>query len=566
MKLSMSNVLNIKQRPAQLFEELQQQYYRAWFRFHPEEAVDVGVSDFSGELRSYSDDDIGALKVLNQKLVSALDEMRIDDLDVAARIDFKILRGAAEIELHALEEQDWRFRNPAGFVPVNAIYQLLVNPVEDVHKSIKHRLLQYPGYLRGAKVFLSQAAEQVVPVWLESAIDQCQSGAGFIRALGRHPLVTNKFTNPARLQPLLDEASHALENFAGFLEKEILPYASGNFACGERHFNRLLNERHFLETSAKQVLAFGERMFDETRQALLEQTKSMQGNEDIEGLHRKICQHHPQQDQLLNAYRNSIKRAFQWWSDSGYVSMPEKQSLKVQETPEFMRHLIPFAAYKPPSPADPEQHGLYYVTTVSDNALLSEHNDFSIDLTCAHEAFPGHHLQFVIEHQHQKGNYTRLTNASASMYEGWALYAEDIAIEYGFLNKDEHKFMMLRDRLWRSLRVILDVKLQTGVLGIDEAVDLMMSELRFSKEQAKSELSWYTCSPSVPLCYATGRELILQVRDEQVTDKGMEISAFHDNLLAQGSIALPLSIQCAFGESSWRKAHEAMLLGGKVVA
>lgn len=559
----MNKPLRTPHTPSQLFKNLQQQYFKAWFRFHPEQAVDVGVADHAGELRAYNDDDIGALKALNQKLISALDEINVDELDDSACIDYKILKGAAVVELHELEERDWRFRDPSEFIPVNAIYQLLIQPVDDVHRAIKHRLMRFPEHLRGAKVFLSQATERVVPLWLESAINQCHSGSDFIRTLGRHPLVTHQFNNPARLQPLLDDAANALENFSGFLEKEILPHASGDFSCGVHHFNRLLNEKHFLETSAQDVLAFGERIFKETKQALLEQAKIMQGDEDIEALQIKIYSQHPESDQLLDAYRSSMKQAFQWWSDSGLISIPEKQSLKVQETPEFMRHLIPFAAYKPPSPNDPEQHGLYYVTTVSDEASLSQHNHFSIDLTCAHEAFPGHHLQFVTEHQQQSVNYTRLVNASASMYEGWALYSEDIAIEHGLLDKDEHRFMMLRDRLWRALRVIIDVKIQTQNLNVSQAADLMVKELGFSQSQAEAEVNWYTSSPTVPMCYATGRELILKARDEQASKQdsgdGFELLAFHDTLLAQGSIALPLVIQNAFGESAWQRVHAAVL-------
>ena len=148
----------------QVFKELQQDYYRAWFRFHPERAVEIGVNDHADELRSYADDDIGALIALSQKLVSALDEMNVEGLSDASQVDYKILRAAVEIELHDIEERDWRFRNPAKYVPVNAIYQLLIYPVEDVHKAIKRRVQKFPDYLRGARVQLSQYPEQVVPV------------------------------------------------------------------------------------------------------------------------------------------------------------------------------------------------------------------------------------------------------------------------------------------------------------------------------------------------------------------------------------------------------------------
>ena len=235
--------------PVETLNELKSQYYHAWFRFHPEAALDVGVTDYIEQLRTYNDDDVGALIALNQKLLSALDEMNVGELDPDSKADFRILQGAAVIELHDLEERDWRFRNPVDFIPVNAIYQLLIYPVDGVHRAVKKRLEQFPEYLRGARALMLQAAEHVVPSWLEAAVEQCHSGSIFIRDLGRCSLVTQKFTNPARLQPLLDAAAHALEDYARFLESEIAPRAKGDFSCGEYRFNRLLIDRHFLDTT-----------------------------------------------------------------------------------------------------------------------------------------------------------------------------------------------------------------------------------------------------------------------------------------------------------------------------
>ena len=541
----------------QLFEELQQQYYQAWFRFHPERAVEVGVNNHAGELRSYADDDIGALIALNQKLVSALDEMNIETLTEASQVDYKILRAAAEIELHDIEERDWRFRDPAAYVPVNAIYQLLIYPVEEVHQAVKHRMQKIPEYLRGAKAHLSQYPEQVVSIWSKMAIDECRSSVSFFRDLARHPLITKKFDNPARLQPLFEDAAHALEDFAKFLEVDIAPKASGDFACGEHRFNRLLNEKHFMATDADAVLAFGDTLYKDTKQALLEQTRAMSGGEDVDALLNTIGQQHPSADRLLDTYRQCMMVSYNWWVKSGLITMPEKYSLKVQATPEFLRHMIPFAAYEPPQSGDAEQHGLYYVTTTSDESALAEHNNFSIDLTCAHEAFPGHHLQFVIENQMQP-NYTRLLNASASMYEGWALYCEGLAIEQGFLDKDEHRFIMLRDRAWRALRIIIDVKIQTNKLSVEDAIELMVAELGFSREQAQAEINWYSCSPTTPLCYALGREMILQAREAAQEQDGFDLKGFHDQLLSQGSIALPLVMQESMGEAIWQTVKGKM--------
>lgn len=538
------------------FDELQQEFYQAWFRFHPEEAASVGLEAYAGLLRAYDDDDIGALISLNQKMHSALDEIDEDALDENRCIDYRLMKSAVSVELHDLQELDWRYRNPLVYVPVHAVYQLLIHPVHDVQRAIKHRLQAMPEYLRGARALLSLTPERVVSVWLQSAIEQCEIGAGFIRNLGRHRLISEKFNNPARLQPLLDDASHALDDFAHFLQRDVYPRAAGDFAVGEDRFNRLLIENHFLDVDAKEMLDFGEKLFAATEADLKAQAESMQSGADIRVLLKKIGEQHLKPEKILDTYRKRMREAFKWLQKHDLVTLPETESLHIQNTPEFLKPLIPFAAYEPPMPLDKKQRGLYYVTTSEDEALMAEHNQYSIDLTSVHESFPGHHLQFVTANIHHADNMTRTVHASASLYEGWALYCEYLMQEQGFLDQEEHSFIMLRDRLWRALRVIIDVKIHTQGLSISDAAELMVENLGFDQQQADSELAWYSAAPTIPLCYATGYELIKAVREHQQNKQGFELKTFHDALLEQGSIALPLVIKRAFGEDAWKYARE----------
>lgn len=543
------------------FDALCEQFYYSWFRYHPEEAADVGVFDYSDQLRSYEHDDIGALLVLNKKMYSALDELNNADLDENRQIDYHIIKGAITVELHDLEENDWRYRDPLGYIPVNAIYQLLIHPGSNVQHSIRNRLDMMPEYLRGAKVMLSQYPERVVVEWATTAKDIALSGADFIRGLARHPLITAKFSNPGSLQPSLDVAATALNDFSKFLETDVLAAAEGRFASGHNRFDRLLKERHFLAADAEKILRYGERLAQETEQALVLQSAIICGEEDIKKALDQVRSKHPAASELLDSYRKRMQTAHAWLLKSDIVSVPEAQSLKVQQTPEFLRDVIPFAAYEPPMPLDKDQRGLYYVTTVEDEALLAEHNNFSIDLTSVHEAFPGHHLQFVIANQQTGNNVTRLLNASASMYEGWALYCEQLVFEQGLYDEKEHEFILLRDRLWRALRIIIDVKIHTGQFTFDEAANLLVDKLGFDLSQAKSEITWYSSAAATPLCYAVGREIILQTRkkvvgeDSTSLDKA-KLKAFHDALLSQGSIALPLVIRSVFGEEVWQSVHD----------
>lgn len=548
----------------QQFDDLCEQYYHSWFRYHPEDAVDVGVNDYADQLKSYEHDDIGALIALNQMMLSALDELNLSELDEARQLDYQIIKGAISIELHDLEENDWRYRNPLEYLPVNAIYQLLIHPGKNVHQAIRHRLEIMPDYLRGAKVMLSRYPERVVPEWAATARDIADTGSGFIRNLAHNPLIHAKFTNPARMQLLFDTAAAALSDFSRYLETDVIASAQGKFASGHYRFNRLLNEKHFLATDAQKILAYGERLAVDTETELLQQSKQICGEQDIDKALAKVRAKHPDASQLLDSYRKKMQAAHEWLLKADIVTMPEKQSLKVQQTPVFMRDVIPFAAYEPPMPLDEKQRGLYYVTTVDDEALLAEHNQFSIDLTSVHEAFPGHHLQFVIANQYNANNVTRQLNASASMYEGWALYCEQLVFEQGLYNKKEHEFIMLRDRLWRALRIIIDVKIHTGQFTFDEAVDLLVDKLGFDLSQARAEITWYCNAAATPLCYAIGREMILKTRDRLLENKtpidNAKLKEFHDRLLSQGSIALPLIIQSVFGESVWQSVHDEIFV------
>ena len=78
------------------FDDLCAQFYHSWFRYHPEKAVDVGVYEYADQLTSYEHDDIGALLVLDQKMLSALDELNVTRLDEGRQVDFRIIQGTAD--------------------------------------------------------------------------------------------------------------------------------------------------------------------------------------------------------------------------------------------------------------------------------------------------------------------------------------------------------------------------------------------------------------------------------------------------------------------------------------
>jgi len=531
----------------QAFDRIEKSYVATWCRFHPESALEAGIEDHAGKLKPLDDENIGIQIVLNEKCLAALDEVEFSQLDNERQIHYQILHGCAELEHHSLMEHDWRHRDPTQFLPINAIHQLTIRPVENVALALEQRISAIPNQLREAKNYLSEMPSIIPKVWLEMALAETQAGCNYFHHLHLHPIVAQAINNNDQLEQAIADATKSLEGFVPTLNR-LLAKCEGNFACGREHFDRLLKQQHFLPINSQSLYEFGKRLLEQTKQDLEAELNSS----DIDLI--TIQLQHPDADHLLDHYQQEMRAAQDFLREYDLVTLPAQQELQVTATPEFLQHQIPFAAYLDPSIADLSQTGYYYVTPVKNTDELAEHNFAAISQTSVHEAWPGHHLQFVTANQSRQGSHLlRRLHPSATLYEGWALYCEQMMLEQGFERHQGQKIIMLRDRLWRALRIIIDVEIQTQGLSLADAADKMVEELGFSFEQAMGELSWYSQAPTVPMSYAVGWALINALRDIINPGNTAELKDFHDKLLASGSIALSLVIQRQFGHDVWQK-------------
>ncbi len=544
------------------FDELLRGYYRAWFRYHPEAAVDAGVAGYAHLLTPFTEEEMGALVCLNDELTVGLEEIDPGQLDADRRIDYWLARGAAGIENRRLLELDTRQPDPMRVVPVNAIYQLTIRPVDDFAEALRARLEAIPEHLAAARDFLVARASLVPRLWAESAATAAAHGIELLRALPSHPKLAGLAARE-RLSKALAQAGQALSGFAEFLRRDVVPGAEGSVACGARYFEQLLRQRHFLDVDVDRLYAFGQRLAAETESELKRACRALIGSDDIAAALTYVRREHPRREELLAAYRQQMQAARDFLATHDLVTLPARERLEVVETPVFLRHQIPFAAYCDPAPNDPEQHGYYYVTPPADEAELAEHDLVGIGHTCVHEAWPGHHLHFVSTNLNAVARrLPRLLNASAACYEGWALYSESLMHEQGFLAASESRFVLLRDRLWRALRILIDIDLHVRGLAPEQAAERLARQLGFAPSQALAEVTWYSRAPTVPLGYATGWAVIVALRRRALIE-GMTLKAFHDRLLSAGAIALPLAIARAFGEAHWAAVRDEVFLGAR---
>lgn len=529
---------------AQEFTQICDAYYASWYRFHPQAAVAIGVYQYAGSLPPYDENSHRALVVLHEELITALEALTPSELDPDQLLDYQILQGAAYLERKNLLLQDWRYQRPQDYLPIQAVYLLQIRQIPDAANQLLLLLQAIPEYLSGAQQLLSLRAEQVPAIWADLAVTAADNGADFIDSLA----AVQQWQAIPDLEYELRAASCAVREFSAFIQREIHPRAQGQFACGREYFEDLLRFRHNLPISVDDLYAFGEQLFQQTRQELLAVESTLRAAGERAGSPQTLLAAHSQPADLVGAYQQAMTEASVWLQQHRLVTMPKTENLQVIETPEFLRHRIPFAAYQEPAPDDPAQQGYYYVTPASGHESLPEHNSVILRHTSVHEAYPGHHLQFVTANMRPASRTpVRLLNASATLYEGWALYSEMLMVEQGFLHQPWSRYVLLRDRLWRALRVLIDIDLQVKQLSVEAAAQRLVDELGFSLEQARGEVAWYTESPTVPMSYATGWAMICTLRTHQQQQQDFDLVQFHDRLLACGSVALFAVIQRVFG-------------------
>jgi uncharacterized protein (DUF885 family) len=234
-------------------------------------------------------------------------------------------------------------------------------------------------------------------------------------------------------------------------------------------------------------------------------------------------------------------RARQHLIDRDIVTVPSEERIDVIQTPDYLKNVIPFAAYFSPPKFDPNPKGIYIVTEAvgGDPGAMREHNFSSISNTSIHEAYPGHHLQLAVANANP--SLTRLQADAPEFVEGWGMYSEQMMREQGFDAAPNFRLNMHTDAIWRAVRIILDVRMHRGEIGIEEATAFMVGETSFEEANARAEVRRYTYTPTYQLSYLLGKVMLLGLRADEQARLGDAFSLrdFHDTLLRNGS--LPIS-------------------------
>jgi uncharacterized protein (DUF885 family) len=519
------------------FDRTVERWFRDMLAMDPEQATYVGVHDHDHRLSDGTREQIEQQAAFHKAAIDEMKRFSTDDLSAERALDRDLVIHEARLALHQLtERREWAGSSRAAEHIGNALFPIFTRD----YAPLAERLEAIAARLEAAPAYFAQSRTRVdapVRLWIEIDIEGSQSLPDFldsIVAVARSEHVDAGLA--ARVQTAANATQAALDEQVDWLRHQ-LPRADAAWQTGVEGFERLVELRR-LDADADEILAVGEQMLAEetaAREAVCAEIDPSLSPAEVGDL---VKEDHPSTfPDALVAYRQSMDRARAFVVEHELATPPDQDRLKVIETPSFERHLIPFAAYYQPPRFDPDPAGTYIVTPPASPDMWREHNYASISNTSVHEAYPGHHLQLSAANANP--SLVRALSLSAAEFdEGWAFYCERMMKDAGFDDTPVHRYILHTDAIWRSVRIILDVRLHRGQIGYDDAIDFMVDRTGFERPAALAEIKRYTSTPTYQLSYLYGRHMIERLRDRVRTRMGsaFNLKFFHDTLIYGGTM------------------------------
>ena len=170
--------------------------------------------------------------------------------------------------------------------------------------------------------------------------------------------------------------------------------------------------------------------------------------------------------------------------------------------------------------------------------------------TVYHEGVPGHHLQIAqaVYNRAELNSWRRLLAGSSGHAEGWALYAERLMQQLGYLDDPADRLGMLDGQRMRAARVVLDIGVHlgkprldgTGTWDADYALEFMRRNVNMPDEFIRFEVNRYLGWPGQAPSYKVGQRIWEQIRDDAAEREGdaFDIKRFHMRALRLGGVGL----------------------------
>ena len=213
-----------------------------------------------------------------------------------------------------------------------------------------------------------------------------------------------------------------------------------------------------------------------------------------------------------------------------------KAGLQIKRVPAATEAGAAMGSYNAPT-LDGSRPGIYWINLRDTGEVPS----WTLPTLTYHEGIPGHHLQGTLVNETSSLPLIRKTIWNSGYGEGWALYAEQLAVEMGMYDNDIPGHIgMLHDAIFRGVRLVVDSGMHDQRWSREQALKYYIDHIGDPETAAITEVERYVVWPGQACSYMVGKLEILRLRDKARTALGsrFDIRKFHDAVLLSGPVPL----------------------------
>jgi uncharacterized protein (DUF885 family) len=544
-----------------MFDAISHRYLDEMMALTPVNATLLGDHRFDGELDDVSAKGYDRRVALARELLMQLQALDPEQLSRANQVDARMLTSELKYQIWRIEElAEWRW-NPLIYTELagNSVYLLMARdfaPLPDRLRNVGARLAELPRFLE--QVRLSLVPERVPKIHAETAIQQNMGVISLIDQLVIPQLNALPEADQAGVKTAIARARSAVTQHQIWLEKKLLPAAQGNFRLGAALYDAKL--RFALDTpmTREEIRARAEGELVRTRSDMYEIARVVLQNragapplppvpspdEQQAGIAAALelaYAQQPARDQVFATARQAFEETKAFTREHDLVTLYD-DPLEIIPMPEFQRG-VALAYCDSPGPLDQGQKTFYVISPIPDDwteeqvkSFLREYNTRSIDDLTIHEAMPGHYVQLM--HSNRYHSPLRAVLASGTFIEGWAVYAERMMVEQGFLGGDPLMHLIQLKWYLRSIgNAILDQAVHVDDISREDAMRLMTHETFQEEREASAKWVRAQLTAAQLPTYFVGVQEHLALRDEarRKWGKAFTLKRYHDAVLSFGS-------------------------------
>ena len=544
-------------------DEIAERYVDEWAPLDPIGATQLGITGHDDRLTDFSPEGHAALAELDRRTLVQLDMVQPADEDERVAKEAMQERLTLSLEMYDAGEVTSQLNVISSALhSVRSVFDLMPLAGEEAEAALTARLAAVPTALSQLRHTLLEAAEhghvtsrrqiievaKQVAIWIDPEGDDVWPGlARRAREAGASASVADALDRDAIA------ARDATADFGRFLTSELLPLGREREPAGRERYQ--LASRYFLGATIDldETYIWG---FDEL--ARIEAEMRTVADKIVPGGSIDDAVEALDADPARNI---TGKDAFREWMQALADQVISDLHGTHFDIPEPARRIEACIA--------PTSDGAIYYTGPSEDfgrpgrmwwAVPQGIDTFSTWREVAvvyHEGAPGHHLQVAqtVFRADLLNRWQRMLSWCAGHGEGWALYAERLMDELGYLDDPGNKLGMLDSHAFRACRVIVDIGMHleleiprdnpfgfhpgqrwTPELGWE----FLRAHCRVEENALRFEHNRYLGWPAQAPSYKVGERIWLQAREEARARKGpdFDLKAFHGAALNLGALGL----------------------------